>query len=638
LLLVFLRVALVALLVAGPASSLQYSNGGVYDASRHERFTPGTLFTSTPVENPSFYLADYASDLNAVGWQINGHALKVTLVTPQHFLNADHWKAQGSVSFVDGTGTVRSYAIASNEKVFGDIAVGTLVAPIPPADGITPLPIASFARVNHQGRELHYVGNTPGGTGFAVGRSAISTTSTNSILLNNNLVGPQFSVDRTYGVTGDSGAPSLFAEADGLTFVGTHYSALTDHIAGSKAARAALDDYMAADGQLLDVYGEGRLGDPASGDWVVTGVSEDLGLHFDVSPGDSEAVTIRLHDFSGDGVTVEAAVAGLGYGVRVPGTSPLLSQLALAVPSDGTGAALEVVSAPASPGSTGTLFLSAGGIDYVVPLDNEAPDLGMRPASMVASPAYQSGRTGSNQVPSDTRTYTIDVTNNDVGGTSATFVYSAGCPKSTATGCSSGWNFQFVPSSQTVLAGDTETVNVHVTPAQDLPLAVFNIEIVAQDASAAIHNASTSTIYWVDSTASDVTPPTAVTNLWATGDASATTLTWNLSTDDVGIARYQVDRDGEYLASAYQGRYTDSRTRRGYVHVYRVWAEDAAGHRSPPSAAIYVQDGVVVSGGGDPDESGPICIATRKNEKGPACTDGVDNDCDGMIDGADGDC
>jgi len=34
----------------------------------------------------------------------------------------------------------------------------------------------------------------------------------------------------------------------------------------------------------------------------------------------------------------------------------------------------------------------------------------------------------------------------------------------------------------------------------------------------------------------------------------------------------------------------------------------------------------------------PICVPTHSKEKGPRCSDGIDNDCDGDIDGADSDC
>lgn len=47
-------------------------------------------------------------------------------------------------------------------------------------------------------------------------------------------------------------------------------------------------------------------------------------------------------------------------------------------------------------------------------------------------------------------------------------------------------------------------------------------------------------------------------------------------------------------------------------------------------------DGLV--DGDDPDCGGGGCVPTHNKEKGPRCSDGVDNDCDGLIDGADPDC
>ena len=34
----------------------------------------------------------------------------------------------------------------------------------------------------------------------------------------------------------------------------------------------------------------------------------------------------------------------------------------------------------------------------------------------------------------------------------------------------------------------------------------------------------------------------------------------------------------------------------------------------------------------------PTCVPTHQKEKGPRCSDGLDNDCDGMVDGEDPDC
>ena len=40
----------------------------------------------------------------------------------------------------------------------------------------------------------------------------------------------------------------------------------------------------------------------------------------------------------------------------------------------------------------------------------------------------------------------------------------------------------------------------------------------------------------------------------------------------------------------------------------------------------------------DLEECQNTCTPTHKKEKGPRCTDGLNNDCDGMMDGEDPDC
>ena len=90
--------------------------------------------------------------------------------------------------------------------------------------------------------------------------------------------------------------------------------------------------------------------------------------------------------------------------------------------------------------------------------------------------------------------------------------------------------------------------------------------------------------------APDLTPPSAPTGLTATvaGPFEAD-LTWTASTDNVGVAGYNVYRDGGVVATLGNVlSYADTSTIAGLSHTYAVIATDASGNASAPSAAVTV--------------------------------------------------
>ncbi len=90
-------------------------------------------------------------------------------------------------------------------------------------------------------------------------------------------------------------------------------------------------------------------------------------------------------------------------------------------------------------------------------------------------------------------------------------------------------------------------------------------------------------------TTSDTTPPTAPANLTATAvSPSQVNLSWDASTDNVGVAGYKVYRDGVFLASTSTTSYSDTTVQGGTTHGYTVYAYDAAGNISPPSNTATV--------------------------------------------------
>src|SRR5205085_1226200 len=87
--------------------------------------------------------------------------------------------------------------------------------------------------------------------------------------------------------------------------------------------------------------------------------------------------------------------------------------------------------------------------------------------------------------------------------------------------------------------------------------------------------------------AADTQPPTVPTNLTATAaSASQITLAWTASTDNVGVAAYDVFRDGGAtpIATVAGTTFSDAGLAPSTTHSYTVVAFDAAGNQSPPSA------------------------------------------------------
>jgi M6 family metalloprotease-like protein len=87
----------------------------------------------------------------------------------------------------------------------------------------------------------------------------------------------------------------------------------------------------------------------------------------------------------------------------------------------------------------------------------------------------------------------------------------------------------------------------------------------------------------------DTTPPTAPTNLVATSvTSSAIALRWTASTDDVGVVVYQVLVNGSVAATVVGPTATLTGLAPATSYAINVIALDAAGNRSPVSAAVSV--------------------------------------------------
>ena len=91
-------------------------------------------------------------------------------------------------------------------------------------------------------------------------------------------------------------------------------------------------------------------------------------------------------------------------------------------------------------------------------------------------------------------------------------------------------------------------------------------------------------------TPSDTTAPSVPTGLAATATGPDTVdLSWTASSDDIGVAGYNVYRDGSTtpLATVTSGTtYTDTGLTASTAYAYTVSAFDAAGNESAQSSAV----------------------------------------------------
>ena len=101
---------------------------------------------------------------------------------------------------------------------------------------------------------------------------------------------------------------------------------------------------------------------------------------------------------------------------------------------------------------------------------------------------------------------------------------------------------------------------------------------------AAGNHSTTSTITSATATCPDTNPPSAPTNLSiSTADQSSLTLSWSASSDNVGVAGYDVYLNGNRLGSTTQTSYRFANLSCGASYTLGVNAYDAAGNHSTTS-------------------------------------------------------
>ncbi|HEV8528080.1 MAG TPA: galactose oxidase-like domain-containing protein [Actinomycetes bacterium] len=113
-----------------------------------------------------------------------------------------------------------------------------------------------------------------------------------------------------------------------------------------------------------------------------------------------------------------------------------------------------------------------------------------------------------------------------------------------------------------------------------LAAGTYYYQVKAEDAAANLGPSSNEAI---GTAAPDTTPPTAPANLTATPATGQVALSWTAATDNVGVTRYNILRDGAPVGTATGTSFTDGSVVAGTTYGYTVTAQDAAGNVSVPS-------------------------------------------------------
>src|SRR5438552_2715690 len=113
----------------------------------------------------------------------------------------------------------------------------------------------------------------------------------------------------------------------------------------------------------------------------------------------------------------------------------------------------------------------------------------------------------------------------------------------------------------------------------------YSYTVAARDAAGNISPNSAS----VSITIADTTPPTTPTGLTAAvAGLTAANLSWNASTDNVGVTGYIVRRNGVQIATPTTTSFGDTGLSAATTYSYTVAARDAAGNISPDSTSVSV--------------------------------------------------
>ena len=149
----------------------------------------------------------------------------------------------------------------------------------------------------------------------------------------------------------------------------------------------------------------------------------------------------------------------------------------------------------------------------------------------------------------------------------------------------SGGTQAIVTNAQTLIVG-TSTAFTGTSITDTVTPGTYAYTVVAYDASQNFSNRSTPATVTVSVVNTAPSVPVSVSAEQVS--ASGVNLLWATSTGPIGIAGYQVYRNGTQIASATGPSYADTGLSSGVTYAYRIAAYDSAGNISTQSTAVSV--------------------------------------------------
>jgi uncharacterized repeat protein (TIGR01451 family) len=237
-----------------------------FSADRHGIFVG---FPSNPTPNTGFY--HKTKDFSGVGWSTSDTRKHFTLISPKHFVCANHFRPplNSSIRFMNRSGVIKTYTIGALHTVPNssgqatDILVGELTAPIPSSDQVSHIPYYNLStEAAYSGTQLLIAGReSTVGVGTISGflnfggdplTSGAGINSTRAYTIVYNTLGG--GGDDCFAEGGDSGGPSFASTTNGLAIVGTH-TAVLNALGTTTTIDSFLPNYAAEVNAILEQDG-----------------------------------------------------------------------------------------------------------------------------------------------------------------------------------------------------------------------------------------------------------------------------------------------------------------------------------------------------------------------------------------------